>query len=138
VNPLDLAWLAGFIDGDGCVSISKNTRGVYPLIRITQRDRWILEHVKEIAGGWTAPHQTTGFKPGSIHYVWGISGKKAVELAGRLVQYSVAKRGQLELLAGWPGRDQRALTTEDRDGRASIREKIHVLNSGGRESGKAS
>lgn len=48
---VDLAWLAGFFDGEGCVAISK-PRGYYEYhgaVTISQQEGIVLEHVRTIA-----------------------------------------------------------------------------------------
>jgi len=54
-TPLEVpqaAWLAGFIDGDGCISLSSNGRGTkMPELCAVSCDREILEHIKSLVGG---------------------------------------------------------------------------------------
>lgn len=49
MNSLDAAWLAGFIDGDGCITLSKR-RHYTPLLVIDSCDAELLEKVKRIIG----------------------------------------------------------------------------------------
>lgn len=52
----DLAWMAGFLDGEGCVTISTRRKSNHswgaPLVTITNRDRKVLELFKATFGGY--------------------------------------------------------------------------------------
>ena len=43
----DIAWAAGFYEGEGCVS----SRG---MVRIGQKDPWVLKQMRELYGGTVA------------------------------------------------------------------------------------
>ena len=42
------AWLAGFIDGDGCLGIYRQEGSPAPRLAFTQKDRKILDHITDI------------------------------------------------------------------------------------------
>jgi hypothetical protein len=44
------AWLAGFIDGDGCIGIYKQSGYMSPRLTFTQKDRAILDHIISVLG----------------------------------------------------------------------------------------
>jgi hypothetical protein len=54
---IDINWIAGFFDGEGCVSINSGTNGrtekryVKVSVSIAQKDRDILEKIREQHGG---------------------------------------------------------------------------------------
>lgn len=49
----ELAWAAGFVDGEGCFSTMRNRRDKvrnYPLLTISQRDRFVLDRFMVAVG----------------------------------------------------------------------------------------
>lgn len=46
----DWAYLAGFVDGEGCISVSKGTRQWYPKLGISQNDQVVLLELYELFG----------------------------------------------------------------------------------------
>ncbi len=53
MTPEEAAWLAGYIDGDGCVSLSNRSGRVWrsPLLVIDSCDTELLDEVIRLAGG---------------------------------------------------------------------------------------
>lgn len=53
ITRTDLAWVAGLIDGDGCITMNKQTNGSYrkPMVVVDNCDEEILDSLVEIAGG---------------------------------------------------------------------------------------
>jgi len=87
----DLAWLAGFIDGDGCFRLhhlrpNGPGRGcLSPRLAFSQKDRQVLDRVVEIVGRGKV-HGPYHRAKGS-HYQLIISGVATIELAKELYPY---------------------------------------------------
>jgi hypothetical protein len=108
---VDWAWLAGFIDGEGTITLSlyrkrDNTHGLYPEIIVAQKDRWVLDYI----------HQSVGMgsikKNGNGSHVWYVRGTKVKALLDQLLSHLVVKQESAKLLiefcerriiAGWRG-----------------------------------
>jgi len=96
----DLIWLAGFIDGEGCVSyIKRHKRNSFRFeIRITNTDLFILMWIYQRFGGYL--YQLRGETTGRIlghyshwkpSYQWYIADKKAKALYDQLKPYLKGK-----------------------------------------------
>jgi len=91
VNREDLAWLAGFFDGEGCVSVSQRDRkqGSYSALRlqITQCDRAPLDKTKSILGFGNvngpypsfSHHKSATRKAGKLKWSYNTSGFERVQ-----------------------------------------------------------
>lgn len=100
---LSKQYIAGFFDGEGCVSSSayfkegkyeKEPR-VYLKISVTQKDPRVLYKIKEKYGGTVRIHS---WKDGRMLYSWNLTGKmKMLNFLTDIVKYSVQKREQIEL-----------------------------------------
>lgn len=64
MRTLELAWLAGLLEGDGCFHLSQ---GRYPLLVLGMTDRDTVERAQEVCGGVGSiserPAGTKGYKP---------------------------------------------------------------------------
>lgn len=94
-------WLAGFFDGEGCISGAmvftatkyiKNPR-VHLQITITQKDRGILEKIQEKYGGSIRQH-TKGSKCWSIRWIGKTEMKNILCI---LAPYCICKKEQVLL-----------------------------------------
>lgn len=99
MNPTDLAWVAGFFDGEGCIRAreyhrtdTKHPRTCWCIIMsVTQRDRTALLHFQKIVGFGTVTAKT-----GMTAWQW-VSGSPTsiANLINLILQYSVVKHEQL-------------------------------------------
>jgi hypothetical protein len=91
---MDLRWLAGFFDGEGCVILASSNGGrlYYPRLTLAQKDRSILQAVQSKFGGHL---HTRGCPPCSL-LTW--HGPSALALAEKLVRVCLCKRAQLVTL----------------------------------------
>lgn len=85
----DLAYLAGFFDGEGCITIRKQKNNTLHslAIEITQKGRIVLDWIEERYGGHTS-------QAWNGCYVWNLNAGKAKELLIRLYPYLVLKKEQ--------------------------------------------
>ncbi len=91
----DLAYVAGFFDGEGNIDIAHNhgngngKREQYTLsIKVTQKEPHALEPLLEFGGSFYNP------RPG--YYQWHIHGAKAAKFLELILPYLRAKTGQAE------------------------------------------
>lgn len=91
VHTTDLAYLAGFVDGEGCFSAKGNRSGYGPRFSMSQKDSKILYWIQE------------EFQMGTIHHTGGMNriyiGKKADlrRFILMLLPYLRLKKPQAEL-----------------------------------------
>jgi len=69
-NQLDLVWLAGFFDGEGCISLMENRGYVRGEVSLSQKDPMPLHRVLHIAHeqGWPRPY--VGYAKGGVKIKW--------------------------------------------------------------------
>ena len=90
----DLAYLAGFFDGEGCIYIQgpRPKRHCYQLsVRISQANRWILERYRMAFGGLIREIKPTSATAKCI-WQWIISGKQAMEFLNTIYPYLILKQ----------------------------------------------
>lgn len=95
---IELAWAAGFLDGEGCFSTMTNRRGKvrnYPLLTISQRERYVLDRfMKAVGEGYVnGPYNKD---KGAGAYYYRVNGyEKVLRVAKLLWPYlSPVKRAQ--------------------------------------------
>lgn len=87
------AYLAGILDGEGCITSYFNKRGsCYIRIRVTQVNRPVITWLEEVVGGrvWHSHERVFG-KPG---YTWGCEGVLAREILRGTYKYLTYKKPQ--------------------------------------------
>ncbi len=83
-NQLELAWAAGFFDGEGCFTISKD----YPHINIGQTDIEVLDRFRnavgigKVYGPYAAPFDKKNWRP---QWYYGVTGKNQIEKIYELI-----------------------------------------------------
>lgn len=87
--------MAGFFDGEGCISISKSSHGYSLLCDVIQCNRWVLELFKMSFGGAIRlRRQYTGNYP---TYAWHICAKNAQVFLETIKPFLVLKRAEAEV-----------------------------------------
>ena len=87
------SYIAGFFDGEGCVSVSNNGAGGYGyLLSLTNKDRRPLEKIQEKYGGKIGVHGS-----GGNCFVLKLTQDEAEIFAERILPHSIIKAKQLEL-----------------------------------------
>jgi hypothetical protein len=136
----DLAWSAGFFDGEGFVTIQKrNSRvngkqyeGFYLRIGINHVNPEPLYEIQRVLGGTIRqqnPHKVTG----NIHqrYSWQLSCQQAKEALVQMMPYFRNKSQVAELgieLQNTMGKHGQRTTTEIQLYRAMLKDQISTLN----------
>lgn len=95
----DYAWAAGFVDGDGCISVQlqrgpkERKRKLYANIQVivTQKTPEPLEHFRDIFGLDTKI-SLYDKRRGFTHWRFAVSGSTAADVLTRILPYLVFKR----------------------------------------------
>lgn len=108
-NELQKAWIAGFIDGEGCLTISKQVRtnrpsdAWRPMITVANTNQESLNILKNIYGGTLRfnnekrCNKKTGVK-WSDSWTWYCPQSKVVEFCNDLIPYLIIKKRNAEIL----------------------------------------
>lgn len=76
MTPVQRAWVAGLLEGEGCFSINNANRATKSIrIQVTMADLDVLEKLQVIVGGGTirGPHKTRSKKHAPT-YTWDLAG----------------------------------------------------------------
>ncbi len=93
----DVAYIAGFFDGEGCVRIKRANQGgnsYYITATITNSNKAILEYIKDIFGGKVRQAEK---KANKVIYHYELSSAEAVDMLKTLMGFLREKRPQAEL-----------------------------------------
>lgn len=98
-SDIQLAYIAGFVDGEGCVQISKNGSLSLSIINTAHQTLTFIKRVLNC--GSVAPRKQKVNKP---QYVFRVYGTSAAEVLTALLPYLIEKRPQAELALEFFGR----------------------------------
>jgi hypothetical protein len=93
----DLAWAAGIIDGEGCISLNQEKRTQYLLrLTVTNTNLLLLTRIQELFGGNICP-----MKRYQDHWKdrwqWDLKAAKAERALRAVLPYLVAKRQEADI-----------------------------------------
>ena len=93
----DLIYLAGIVDGEGCVSVTYKTKARHERIRLTvsNTDRNLIDWLTSRVGGSVSKNQPKGNRKPAYH--WEIYSSKAFIVLTLLLPYLKLKKRQAEL-----------------------------------------
>lgn len=134
VSDIDLAWSAGFIDGEGTITIERNKVQLLPHISAANTDIRGPQKLKELFGGSIHKLIRTNINYSDI-YTWKVLSGKAVEVCELLLPYLVIKQEQAQFLILFQTvtAEQGHHTTDaEKEVRAVIFGKVRLLNKRGR------
>lgn len=129
---MNLAYVAGLIDGEGCIQFTRG-RGnlLVPRVMIVNTDLGLLEDVQAAFGGRIVPLMDRSKAAWKRAYSWVITNKTAVEFVARIYRWLRVKRQQADVLFAWaairPGHGSR-WTDDGREALALMKAQIHWLN----------
>lgn len=97
---MNLAYVAGFFDGEGCVGFARCRSTIFPRILVTNTNRDVLEELQANFGGDIKPLslRKEAWKQG---YSWRLSWSKAVDFLERIHPYLRLKSRQAETVFAW-------------------------------------
>lgn len=128
------AYVAGIIDGEGCIQLTRTRTTYFPRVLVTNTNLALLEALKKEFGGDIKPlhARRDGWKAG---YTWRISWAKAVDLLELVSPWLRVKLQQAHTVFAWdaikPGRGVRW----DAEALDLLRRRITWLNQRGPASG---
>jgi hypothetical protein len=94
----DIAWAAGFIDGEGCLSLTKTYRAGerdhlrQPRVQVTQVNRKPIDRLQELFGGKVYDDRARKTSSGNQIYVWEESGKALIPVLNEIIPHLVLKK----------------------------------------------
>jgi hypothetical protein len=84
----EASWLAGYLDGDGCVTINKNQRATGTLrLSFDSCDIELLESLQKITGVGVINLKSGQKGKHRPAYYWRVSGKETVAILKQIVKY---------------------------------------------------
>lgn len=110
-DPLFLAWVAGFFDGEGSVVVEyskspRSSRGWRTSLyaTLTQTSLPCLEHMQTYLGGTikTSDHRSFKTRRWAVQYTWSLRNQKAIEFLKLIYPYSVVKKTQIKTALDYP------------------------------------
>jgi len=99
----DLAYLAGIIDGEGCVTLSKQRRrplGHVACLVVCMTHEPVIRHLQAQFGG-RIRHRIKANPAHKPQWEWRITGRKAVELLFEAAPWIRVKEMQVSVLCEW-------------------------------------
>ncbi len=139
---MNLDYLAGLIDGEGCLTISVrrqyNKETFRPYITITNTDKVLIDAVYDFLMSlgvkpFAVQHDRRPGNPRKTCYVISLGGKSALQLAKILDGKLVSKTPQLNVLLRYAkgfSTSNKAIGEEGRDLRRSLLDEIQWINQG--------
>ena len=94
----DLAYVAGIIDGEGCIGIYKTKYRYYLTVAVHMTDEWMVTWLASLFSGskntYTHYRKRSNCKP---EWAWQIQGKRALVFLELILPYLKLKRPQAEI-----------------------------------------
>lgn len=127
-----LAYMAGIMDGEGCVCICKGRdsvcrRGYHIYLEVTvgNTNEWLIQWLKLQFGG--TAHKTLGKRNQRDWWTWSVSANKSVEFLKSLLPYLQIKRPQAELAIQFQSKMRHRSSTGLTDKEAAEQEGARLL-----------
>lgn len=147
------AWLAGFIDGEGSLMISRRSRSKCTewsaLLAVSNTDMRLIDRCRLLASGGVIAHvDMTNRGNAKDAYIWTLKGPRLTAVLDAILPHLVAKRRQAELLIeirrgtrngarrGRPWGQGTVLSEAQQARRQEIRDEVRRLNQRGRGAAK--
>jgi hypothetical protein len=107
---MNLAYVAGLMDGEGSIGFTRSRSAMVPRISITNTDIEVLEDIKTAFGG-RIQKLTRGKDNWKTAYAWILNNSKAVDFVEKIEPWLRIKKEQVWLLYAWdairPGYNKR-------------------------------
>lgn len=108
MNATDLAYTAGIVDGEGCISINfkKNDNRCQLMLKVAMHDPDVPNWLSETFGGKVySGWQNSKLAKNSYNYIWSKYGKSAQDLLISLLPYIKEKRPHILIAVELPIKD---------------------------------
>jgi len=125
----ELAWLAGFIDGEGCMSLVKSKDYLSVYLKIVNTHLPTMERVAELTGGEVKFYRTEGNRKAAygIHF----GAHRAVIIIEAIQSYLITKFEHSEIILKFFSTVGGKVSEEDLVQRKLLAEKLRRLNARG-------
>lgn len=100
MTELELAYLTGFFDGEGCVGVYARSSKLVLCISVNGTHQDSIERFKRAFGGRVGPIKSIGNR--KPQWVWGITGRKAQAVLAQMLPYMNIKAPQAKLAIAFP------------------------------------
>jgi len=132
MEDLEAAWIAGFIDGDGCIGIQRTNGGYTLRLDATNCEPAPLEYIAARLGGTVRLEKRTNEpKNWRPRYRWCLYGQNALAGIVAIAPFLVCKQRQafvaMEFGTRWAG-DFRKRTADDHDAQGVMALRMMQLN----------
>lgn len=117
MNERDAIYLAGILDGEGCVSLGVRKRiYVTPTLQVTNTDRRLTDWLLCTLGGSVYDHRET--RPGRKQcYLWSIAGAKARNIIREVRPYLRLKDKQADIILSLATIDRKEIPRDGKTGK---------------------
>lgn len=140
MDELTKAYIAGFVDGEGCISFRTRKKYLTPSIEVTNCNPEVLRWLCSLFGGGV--YLCKDMRPTrKLSYHWTTAGVKALNCIKIIYPYLKIKKPQAELVLSLRrysnkerdklGRIKGSMTEEDFIQNQQLLTKIHILNKRG-------
>jgi hypothetical protein len=142
MGPEELAWTAGVIDGEGCITLGvtpirkgqkRHSLGYCVKVDVASVDPRMVHRLQQLWGGHLYLHKTRQKPTHNFAWSWYILRDKAQDMLRRIRPYLVIKGEQADLVlqyrAGRSGPVR--VTSEENVKRAALHHQLHVLKNRG-------
>jgi len=101
-SKIQSAYIAGFVDGEGYISLKRNVRGdqtfYVPIVKIASTDEIIIQWFKDSFGGWYYKRVPKNGENHKDSYYWTLTGKPLKPFLLTMLPYLKLKKKQCELV----------------------------------------
>ena len=102
MNKTDLAYIAGFFDGEGCICLGKDGKHIYLQVSASQTNEWIINWLRLSFGGGVSKKARKGRERQG--WQWIVRGGKACMFLVEILPFLKLKRAEAELALQFQGR----------------------------------
>ena len=125
---MNLDYVAGFLDGEGCIQMAKSTKN--PYVDISQANKEVLDKICELVGQGGV-YKIKKYKDSNKQmFHWVVTGLSAIEFIETIVDRLVVKKPEAELLIKSKHlfqRHKKKLSQETLEGREELRLQLQAL-----------
>src|SRR5206468_3833176 len=97
MKPTERAYLAGILDGEGCLGVGKRLKYITPTVQISNTGMALLSWVQMHFGGSIYAYKPRGDNRRQC-YLYSCAGQKALKIIKAARPYLILKSGQADLL----------------------------------------
>ena len=141
MKQVELAYLAGIIDGEGCISFARRLKKyITPTLQVTNTNRDLIDWLHVCLGG-NVYRRKDDRPTRKESWLWSVAGQKALLIIRDIRPYLLVKRKQADIVLALPryapgrdksGRLQTRMTEADHRANSLAVETIRALNRRGR------